>query len=208
MCPTVIIDLIAAIFLHDGHWFPTFRAKHPGTKQRLYPPTLLTPATASLPEIFVGYHPLFLSDEGWNIECYLFTIRLWPNERSLYTQSQITQGFLRVGNTTVCIIFSLSRVAPSPGYLDYSLRSPGRPIVWPNPKLVQFAGNPVGSATLVSDPDENLNNHPSRASVDWLAIRSQFVYLPPSTEHFCSASSRLDNLVGGEGIINGIVLTQ
>ena len=54
MRPAVIIDLVA-IFLpqQDGHWLSASGAKHPGAEQRLYPFTLLAPAAASLPEVFV-----------------------------------------------------------------------------------------------------------------------------------------------------------
>jgi hypothetical protein len=146
-------------FLHDGHWLPTFWAKHPGAEQCLYPPTVLTSATASFPEIFVCPHTLFLSGEGQNIERYPFALRFWSNRGFLCARSQITQRFLRVGNTTVCIIFRLSRIAPSAGYLDCSLGSQGCPEDLSNSANCTIVGI-VGSlfGVFCSRPSRSMQN--------------------------------------------------
>ena len=204
MRPAVIIHLVAAFLpQHDRHRLTASRTEHPVTEQCLYTFTLLAPALSSLPEIIIGPQPLFFGDKAWNIKNHLLTVRFWAHQSSLYTQCQIAQGFLRIGDTAIGIIFSLSRVTPATGYLDYSFRRPGCPVGWPNPEFIQLISNPVGSAAFISKPDKNLYRYLGRATVNRLSIWSQFVYLPPGTQHSSSPRSSFNNLLGAVAISVG-----
>src|SRR4030042_3310731 len=133
MGTAVIIDLVAIFFSkQDRHWLAPLGTEHPGAGQRLYSFTLLAPAAASFPEVIVSSQELSFIDKRRNIKFHPFVFRLWPKERSSYSHSQIPQRPLWISNTAVCIVFGLSGVAPSTGYLDNGFRRPRYTAGWWN----------------------------------------------------------------------------